>query len=137
MKNKATARLLHIFLVWSLSFSLSLADLALSRPVLRVSLSPMPFILRIPLDPAGAGPRHPRTGLQRPLLRPRGGEGLPGVGFGCSCTDSFPGWGSAGSLLLHRLCSGCSARPSPRSGFSCHGLQQWQSGGAAAVDTRL
>ena len=42
----------------SLSLSLSLADLALSRPVLRVSLSPRPFILRVPLDPAGAGPRH-------------------------------------------------------------------------------
>ena len=62
VKNKATARLCCIFLVWSLSFflslSLSLADLALSRPVLRVSLSPTPFILRVPLDPAGAGPRQ-------------------------------------------------------------------------------
>ena len=60
VKNKATARLCCIFLVWSLSFflSLSLADLALSRPVLRVSLSPTPFIPRVPLDPAGAGPRH-------------------------------------------------------------------------------
>ena len=88
----------------------------------------------------------PRTGLQRPLLRPRRGEGQHGVGFGCSCTGSFPGWGSAGSWLLHGLCSacgergalpGCRARPSPRSGFSCHRLQQWQSGGAAAVDPRL
>ena len=43
----------------SLSLSPSLpADLAPSRPVLRVSLSTMPFILRVPLDPAGAGPRH-------------------------------------------------------------------------------
>ena len=58
VKNKAIARLCCIFLVWSLSFflSLSLADLTLSRPVLRVSLSPTPFILRVPLDPAGAGP---------------------------------------------------------------------------------
>ena len=60
VKNKATARLCCIFLVWSLSFflSLSLADLALSRPVLRVSLSLTPFILRVPLDPASAGPRQ-------------------------------------------------------------------------------
>ena len=134
VKNKATAKLCCIFLVWSLSFflSLSLADLALSRLVLRVSLSLMPFTLRVRLDPAGAGPRHPKTGLQRPLLRPRGGEGQHGVGFGCSCTDSFLGWGSAGSLLLHGLCSGCGewgalpgcgARPSPCNGFSCHRLQ--------------
>ena len=41
VKNKATARLCCIFLIWSLSFflSLSLADLALSRPGLRVSLA--------------------------------------------------------------------------------------------------
>ena len=42
----------------------------------------------------------PRAGLQRPLLRPPRGEGQHGVGFGCSCTGSFPGWGSAGSWLL-------------------------------------
>ena len=74
----------------------------------------------------------PRAGLQRPLLRPRRGEGQRGVGFGCSCTDSFLGWGSAGSLMLHGLCSGCGewgalpgcgARPSPCNGFSCHRLQ--------------
>ena len=60
VKNKATAKLCCIFLVWSLSFflSLSLADLALSRPVLHVSVSPTPFILRVPLDPARVGPRH-------------------------------------------------------------------------------
>ena len=57
-------------LVWSLSLSLSLspflslslADLALSRLVSRVfSLSPMPFILRVPLDPAEAGPQQNLT----------------------------------------------------------------------------
>ena len=59
VKNKATARLCCIFLVWSrLSLSLSLADLVLSRLVLRVSLSPSPFILRVPLDPAGVQPRQ-------------------------------------------------------------------------------
>ena len=54
VKNKATARLCRTFLVWSLSLSLSLSLPGLVSLSLSHSLTP--FILRVPLDPAGAGP---------------------------------------------------------------------------------
>ena len=56
VKNKAPARLCCIFLVWSLSLSLpSRLGPIKAGPT---CLSPTPLILRVPLDPAGAGPRQ-------------------------------------------------------------------------------
>ena len=98
VKNKATARLCCIFLVWSLSFSLSLslADLALSRPVLRVSLSPTPFILRVPLDPA----RGWTPALQvRPASNPGPWDSDPGS---CPASRSASGATLEGLRLISR-----------------------------------